>query len=116
MTDDCVFCKIVNGELPSTKIYENDSFVAILNINPIAEGHSLVISKKHFDNILDMPNSLGHELLDCIKKTALKLIDEKKAEGFSIVNNNFRVAGQMINHIHFHILPRTKDDDIKMIA
>ena len=111
MREDCVFCKIAKGKIPSEKIYENDNFFSIPDANPVIDGHSLIISKKHFENSLDMPNSLGPELLDCIKKTALKLIDEKKAEGFNVVNNNFECSGQIVNHVHFHIFPRRKDDN-----
>lgn len=113
--DDCIFCKITN-ENSEKKIYENSSFFSIPDKNPITDGHSLVISKKHFENILDLQNSLGPELLDCIKNTALKLIKEKKAEGFNVTNNNFKAAGQIVNHVHFHIIPRKKDDGLKLIG
>ncbi len=114
--EDCIFCKIVKGEIPSTKIYENDNFLAILNVNPISEGHCLVISKKHFETLLDLPQTLGQELLDCIKKTAMKLIEKYNAEGFNVFNNNKEVAGQMIKHIHFHIIPRKKGDGLKLLT
>lgn len=111
--EDCIFCKIAFGEVEAKRIYENDNFFSILDANPVVDGHTLVISKKHFNNSLDMPNSLAPELFDCIKKTALKLMDEKKAEGFNIINNNFEPAGQLVNHIHFHIIPRKKGDSFK---
>jgi len=112
MVEECIFCKIAKGEIKSEKIYENDNFFSVPDVNQKVEGHSLVISKKHFDTTLDMPSSLGTELLDCIKKTALKLIDKHKAEGFNIINNNFDVAGQFVKHVHFHILPRKKGDSV----
>ncbi|MBT96809.1 MAG: HIT domain-containing protein [Candidatus Pacearchaeota archaeon] len=116
MKDTCIFCKIIREEIPTKKIYENENFLSIPDANPRVEGHSLVISKKHFENILDMPTSLGQELIDCIKKTSLKLMDEKKAKGFNVINNNFKVAGQIVKHVHFHIIPRKKDDgEIKFI-
>ena len=111
---DCIFCKIAKGEVPAERIYENDNFFSVLDANPCTEGHSLIISKKHFETILDMPNSLAPELFDCIKKTALKLMNEKKAEGFNVVNNNFESAGQIVKHAHFHILPRKKGDGFKI--
>ncbi|MCK5149629.1 HIT domain-containing protein [Candidatus Pacearchaeota archaeon] len=114
---DCVFCKIVKGEIASGEIiYENDNFFSIPDASPIVEGHSLIISKKHFENILDLPSSLGSELIDCIKKTSLKLIEEKKAEGFNVINNNLEVAGQVVKHFHFHIIPRKKGDKVKMVV
>ncbi|MFH1503446.1 MAG: HIT domain-containing protein [Candidatus Diapherotrites archaeon] len=105
---DCVFCKIADRRIPSEKIYENDNFFSIPDANQQIEGHSLVISKKHFETFLDLPNTLGTELLDCIKKTVLKLIEKHKSEGFNIVNNNFECAGQVVKHFHLHILPRKK--------
>jgi histidine triad (HIT) family protein len=110
--ENCIFCKIEN-ENSEKKIYENDSFFSILDTNPVIEGHSLVISKKHVKTALDVHDNLGPELLDCIKNTALKLIKEKDAEGFNVFNNNFEVAGQVVDHVHFHIIPRKKDDGLK---
>ncbi|HDZ60322.1 MAG TPA: HIT domain-containing protein, partial [Candidatus Pacearchaeota archaeon] len=83
--DVCMFCKMASGKMVVNKIYENDNFFSIFDINPIADGHCLVISKKHFNNFLDLPNILGSELVDCTKKTVLKVLDERKAEGFNIV-------------------------------
>ena len=111
--DNCVFCRIAN-ENSEKKIYENLNFFSIFDKNPATDGHSLVISKKHFENILDIPDSLGPELLDCIKNTALILIKEKKANGFNVINNNFKAAGQLVNHVHFHILPRKENDGLKI--
>jgi len=110
MNEECVFCKIVNGYKPENVIYENDNFFSIPDINSVVEGHSLVISKKHFKTILDLPDSLGSELLDCIKKTTFKLMKKYNAEGFNVVNNNSEVAQQIVKHVHFHILPRKKGD------
>lgn len=110
MDKDCIFCKIAKGKISSERIYENDNFFSVPDANPIAEGHTLIISKNHFDNILDLPNTLGRELLDCIKNTSIKIIQKYHADGFNIVNNNFESAGQVVNHFHVHIIPRKKDD------
>ncbi len=113
---ECVFCKIAR-DVNTRKIYENDNFFSIYDIKPIVKGHSLVISKKHFKTILDIPNSLTQELLDCIKKTAFSLIKKNKEEfGFNIINNNFKIAGQIVDHVHFHILPRERNDGIKIVC
>lgn len=109
---NCIFCKIAEKDILVERIYENDNFFSIIDANPIVKGHSLVISKKHFETILDLPSSLGLDLLDCIKKTSLRLIKDG-VEGFNVVNNNFEAAGQVIKHVHFHILPRKKDDGMK---
>jgi len=108
--DGCIFCKVAEGKIPSEKIYENDSFFSVPDIKPVVKGHSLIISKKHFETSLNLPNSLGPELLDCIKGTSLKLIDKYNADGFHITNNNFEAANQIVKHVHFHILPRKKGD------
>ena len=113
---DCIFCKIAKGEIPSKKIYERNNFFSIPDANPIVKGHSLVISKKHFDNILEMPSSLGRELLDCVKQTAIKLMKEQKIDGFNVINNNFEAAGQVVKHVHFHIIPRKKEDNLKFFS
>ena len=112
--EECIFCQMAEGEIE--KIYENDNFFSIPDKNPIVDGHSLIISKKHFGNMLDIPSSLGPELLDCIKKTVLKLMEEKKASGFNVVNNNFESAGQVVKHVHFHIIPRREGDGIKLVG
>jgi len=112
---DCIFCKMSFGEIPVKKIYENENFFSIPDINQDIKGHALVISKKHFATVLELPNSIGSELLNCIKNTSLKLIQEYDAEGFNIVSNNFESAGQLVKHFHMHILPRKKDDGLKII-
>ena len=112
--EDCIFCKIVKGKVPADKVYEDENFIAILDINPEMEGHTVVLPKKHFQTLLDLPSTLGTEMLDAIKKVALKLIDENKAEGFNVVINNYKVAGQEVPHVHAHILPRKKDDRMKL--
>jgi histidine triad (HIT) family protein len=111
---DCIFCKIAKDEIKSNKIYENANFFSINDSNPITKGHCLVISKKHFETILDLPKNLGEELIDCINKTASKIIKETSSSGFNVINNNFESSGQIIPHIHFHIIPRKKGDNIKI--
>jgi histidine triad (HIT) family protein len=116
MAEECVFCKIAAGEIPVKKIYENRNFFSIYDINPKTEGHCLIISKKHFINTLDLPEMLGSELLDCIKKTTLEILKKKETKAFNIVGNNFKEAGQIINHFHCHILPRKEGDGLKMVV
>jgi histidine triad (HIT) family protein len=115
MKEDCIFCKMSNGEIPVDKIYENDNFFSIPDKNQQVEGHTLVISKKHYETVLDLPSTLGMELLDCIKKTSAKLINKHKSEGFNIVQNNFETAGQVVKHVHFHILPRRKGGKVPRV-
>lgn len=116
MIDECIFCKLAKREIPRNEIYENDNFFSVPDLNPLVEGHSLIIPKKHFDTLLDLVNSLGPELLDCIKKTTIVLMKQYKADGFNVISNNFEAAGQIVKHVHFHILPRKKGDGLKVIG
>ena len=111
--EDCIFCKIISKEIETEIVYEDDNFIGILDNNPRAEGHTLIIPKKHFRNLLDLPNTLGNELLEAIKKISLKLIEEGKAEGVNVISNNESVAGQIVFHTHIHIIPRKKGDGLK---
>lgn len=111
--EDCLFCKIVNGVSPSTKVYEDDNFIGILNVPQKIVGHTLLIPKKHFRNLFDMPSTLCSEMHSAIKKISLDMIASKKAEGINIHVNNEPSAGQVIFHTHIHIVPRKSDDCIK---
>lgn len=116
MSDDCVFCKISLGIIPSKKLYENDSFFVISDINPIADGHILVISKKHYENILTMPVSLGMEFLEAIKNVSETMIKEHGADGFNVILNTAPAAGQIVFHVHAHIIPRKDGDGLKILG
>lgn len=108
MTEDCIFCKILTGDVPGEKIYENDAFFSVYDIHPDVPGHALVIPKHHSQTILDMPATGGTELLECIKHTALIVLEKVGASDFKIVQNNGSAAGQAVFHVHFHILPQQK--------
>ena len=114
MAEECIFCKIARGEIKVEKIYESENFLAFPDANPKVEGHTLIIPKKHFVNILDMPISLSQELIEAVKRVAeIKL--KEGAESFNLAMNNGREAGQVIMHAHIHILPRKKSDDFRFI-
>ncbi|MEX0920770.1 MAG: HIT domain-containing protein [Candidatus Pacearchaeota archaeon] len=110
---DCIFCKIVSGEVPAEKVYENERFLAFADANPVGEGHTLVIPKKHFETILNLDDETSEGYLKFVKKVAKKLLKKYRAEGFNITVNNGKVAGQRVPHLHFHILPRKKGDGHK---
>ena len=114
MVEECIFCKIVKGEIPAEKVYEDDNFMGILDIEPEMEGHTLLFPKKHFETILDTPSSLGNEYFEAIKNIALQLIKKGKAEGFNLMFNTYEIAGQVVPHVHAHIHPRKKGDGIKV--
>src|SRR3989338_2887656 len=111
--EECIFCRIARKEIKQEIIEETENFLAFPDANQRTKGHTLIVPKRHFVNLLDMPASLGNELLDVIKKVAEKRL-RGGAEGFNIVVNNFPVAGQVVMHAHIHVLPRYKRDDFKV--
>ncbi len=113
---NCVFCKIARGEIPNKRTAESNNFIAIPDAHPKTPGHTLIIPKKHFVTLLDLPNKLGNELLEFTKKVASQLLDEKKGDGFNLLMNNLQVAGQVVMHAHIHIIPRKENDGIKTIS
>jgi histidine triad (HIT) family protein len=113
---NCIFCKIAQGKIPADKVLESNNFIAFRDANPRTEGHTLVIPKKHYVTLLDIPNTLGPELLKITKEVASDLLDKKLGDGFNILQNNLAPAGQVVFHVHFHIIPRKDDDGLKIIS
>lgn len=110
--DDCIFCKIIKGEIPSYKIYEDDHILSFLDINPLSKGHTVVIPKEHYENILDIPEELYLEMSKVVKKISQLLNDKYHPEGILINQNNGKRAGQEIFHIHTHIKPIYDDTKV----
>jgi histidine triad (HIT) family protein len=106
----CVFCKIVKGEIPSLKIYEDEHSLAFLDIAPFTKGHSIVIPKKHYVNLFDFPEEEMTNYFSGLKKVVTKIKEKMNADGINIMQNNFKAAGQVVNHLHFHVLPRWDND------
>ncbi len=109
---DCIFCKIVAKELPCYKIYEDDDFLAFLDIQPIAKGHTLIISKKHYNTFSETPVELLSKMIQIVHKIGQAVQKSTNADGFNIGLNNGSAAGQLIMHTHFHIIPRFNDDGL----
>lgn len=112
--EDCIFCKIIKGEIPANKVYEDDNFIGILDVKPKAKGHTLLIPKNHFRTLIDIPGSLGNELVDAIKEIGALLIKDG-AEGFNVIVNTEKSAGQVVFHAHIHIIPRNENDGLKLL-
>ncbi len=112
MSDNCIFCKIAKGEIPSTTIYEDDDFKVIMDLGPATKGHALIIPKEHYANIYELDDSLAAKVLVLAKKMATKMTKVLGCDGFNIVQNNGEVAGQTVFHFHMHLIPRYKDDNI----
>jgi len=109
MVQNCIFCKIIKGEIPSEKILENENFIVIKDAHPQVKGHSLVISKKHYDSFSDLPEEIYKNLLETIKQITSKL-----EKDFNLIINNGKNAGQEVSHFHLHILPRKENDGFKV--
>jgi histidine triad (HIT) family protein len=112
---DCMFCKIARGEMKAEKVAESDSFLAIKDTHPVAEGHVLVMPKQHWVTLLDIPDTYGKELVWFTKKVSEKLLEEKGVEGFNVVMNNLEVADQVVPHAHVHVIPRREGDNLKVL-
>ena len=103
---DCIFCKIVRGEIPSHKVYEDDDVLAFLDISQVTKGHTLVISKKHYDNFLSTPKEDMHKVMDVAQRIGQVQIMRLGAKGVNILTNVNKEAGQSVYHFHVHVIPR----------
>ncbi len=113
LTEDCIFCKLISGEIPCAKIYEDDDFLAFLDISPVNKGHALIVTKEHYPTICDVPDSLLSKYLLAVKKVATAVHKGTGSDGYNVMQNNKKAAGQVIPHVHFHIIPRNSDDGLK---
>ncbi|MHA2298092.1 MAG: HIT family protein [Candidatus Hodarchaeales archaeon] len=111
--NDCIFCKIIKGEIPSYKIYEDDDTLAFLDINPATRGHCLVIPKKHASDLGEADEATVATAYITAKKVGDLLMEKLKPDGMNVLQNNGAAAGQVIKHIHVHLIPRYLDDGIK---
>ncbi|MDD2548156.1 MAG: HIT family protein [Candidatus Pacebacteria bacterium] len=112
---DCVFCKIVNNELPSYKVYEDDLVLAFLDLNPVSLGHTLIIPKKHYQNIFDIENKVLKRIAKVSKIIASKLKENlDDVSGVNIFQSNGKIAEQVVMHYHMHIIPRRKQDNFRI--
>ncbi len=110
--DNCISCKIVAGEVPAAKIYEDEVALAFLDIGPISDGHTLVIPKQHFDKLHLCPPELLGQVSGCLGRIARAVVAATAADGYNLLCNNGRAAGQLVDHVHFHIIPRNAGDGV----
>ena len=108
----CVFCMIANGEIPKNKVYEDKDVMAFLDLSQATLGHTLVIPKKHFDNIYALDSDTASKVFVVTQRLAKQIKTNLNAKGVNILNNNEPAAGQSVNHFHIHILPRYDNDDL----
>ena len=115
MVSDCIFCKIVAGEIPASKVYEDDHFLAFLDISQVTPGHTLVIPKKHARNLLEMTPDETAALFNIVSRATKKVESATQPQGMNIISNMEEIAGQSVFHTHVHILPRySQEDDLKI--
>lgn len=110
--DNCIFCKIAAGEIPSAALYEDDDFRVILDLGPASKGHALIIPKEHYRNLYDLDDGLASKALVLAKKMTVRLKDVLGCDGYNIVQNNEEAAGQTVFHFHMHMIPRYQGDQV----
>ena len=108
---NCIFCKIANGEIPSTTLYEDEDFRVILDLGPATRGHALLLPKNHFANLFELDDETAQKAILVAKKIAGKMKDALGADGFNLVQNNGEAAGQTVFHFHMHLIPRYENDN-----
>ena len=114
--EDCIFCRIANGEIPSAKVYEDDEVLAFLDLAPANRGHVLIVPKRHYTNALDFPCEAAPAICQAVKKVGGALVEALNARGFNVFQNNGPAAGQTVFHLHWHIIPRFEHDGLAMWA
>ncbi|MFR3140186.1 MAG: HIT family protein [Lacrimispora saccharolytica] len=108
---DCIFCKLAGGEIPTATLYEDDDFRVILDQGPATKGHALILPKKHYANIYELPEEVAARAMVLAKKMAGVMTEALKCDGFNLVQNNGEAAGQTVFHFHLHLIPRYQNDN-----
>ena len=109
--DNCIFCKLANGDIPTRTIYENEKFRVIMDASPASRGHALILPKEHYTNLYEIPEETAGEAMKLAKRLAEKITKALGCDGFNLVQNNGETAGQTVFHFHLHLIPRYKNDD-----
>lgn len=109
--EDCIFCKIANGDIPSKTLFEDEEFKVILDLGPATKGHALILPKNHYANLYELPDETASKVMMLAKKMAVSMTEKLECDGFNLVQNNGEVAGQTVFHFHMHLIPRYKDDN-----
>lgn len=110
--NNCIFCKLASGEIPTATLYEDEDFRVILDANPASKGHALIIPKEHYANLYELEDSLAGKAMILAKKMIVKMTDVLGCDGYNLVQNNGECAGQTVFHFHLHLIPRYKDDGV----
>lgn len=110
--DDCIFCKLANGVIPTNAIYEDEDFKVIMDANPASKGHCIILPKTHAENLYELPEKYCEKLLPVAKKCSTVLKEVLGCEGLNVLQNNGEVAGQTVFHLHVHLIPRYAGDGV----
>jgi histidine triad (HIT) family protein len=113
--ENCIFCKIANGEIPSRTLYEDNEFRVIMDLNPATKGHALILPKEHFKNLYEISDETASKVLPLAKKMATLMTEKLGCEGFNLIQNNNEIAGQSVFHFHMHLIPRYTDDNQNLV-
>lgn len=108
--EDCIFCKIANGEIPSKTLYEDGDFRVILDLGPATKGHALILPKEHADDLFGLPEETAAKVLILAKRVAARMKERLHCDGINLVQNNGAAAGQTVSHFHLHMIPRYEGD------
>lgn len=116
--DNCIFCRIIAGEIPSHTLYEDEQFKIILDVGPATKGHALILPKNHYANLYELPEDMAADAMRLAKRMMKTMTEKLNCDGFNLVQNNGEVAGQTVFHFHMHLIPRYKNDGeiLKYIA
>lgn len=110
--DNCIFCKLAAGDIPTNTVYEDDTFRVIMDASPATRGHSLIIPKDHFANLYEMDEEVAAKAMKLAKKMAVHMKEKLNCDGFNLLQNNEETAGQTVFHFHMHLIPRYKEDGV----
>ena len=112
--DNCIFCKLANGQIPTNSIYEDEDFNVIMDASPAAKGHAIIIPKTHAADLFELPDEYAARIMGTAKKCGRAIMDTLGCDGLNVLQNNGEAAGQTVFHLHVHLIPRFKNDDIKI--
>ncbi len=112
--DDCVFCRIVTGELPAAFVYTDDAVLAIMDRYPATRGHVLILPRRHVEDLYGLPSELAHPLMDVLLRVARSIQRALRPDGLNVIQSNGAAAGQTVNHLHFHLVPRYAADSLTL--
>lgn len=113
--DNCIFCKIANGEIPSRTLYEDNDFRVILDLAPATKGHALILPKNHYKNLYEIEEETAAKVMPLAKKMAVEITQKLGGDGFNLMQNNNEIAGQTVFHFHMHLIPRYNNDNQNLV-